>query len=348
MEVIHRSPWRKARLLIVTWHGISLDDEHEWSPGLYMSAAQFTRRLQFLKDSRCNVLPLAEGLARLRTHTLPERSVCLTFDDGFADFRLRALPVLESFGFPVTLYVTTEYLGSCLPLFSPALAYLAWSRRGHSFENWYLGKLPIPLDLRTADSRSAVVGEIIDFVTTNRLSLAERDQVLTSFAERTGADHNRLRGSRMLQLLSAEELKQASGSGVDVQLHTHYHSIPDDRTSLLADLRLNRNIIAELTGTSPTSFCYPSGIHFPDCLEWLREAGIRSAVTSVPRLVSSEDDSLLLPRYIDGCGRSDAEFEGWVSGLSNFIPGMDALRTPIAFHPAGVSGQRGKTALPDS
>ena len=40
------SNWRKQRLLIIGYHGISLQDEHAWRPGLYMSPDQFAGRLE--------------------------------------------------------------------------------------------------------------------------------------------------------------------------------------------------------------------------------------------------------------------------------------------------------------
>lgn len=41
----------------------------------------------------------------------PERTVVITFDDGFEDFHTRALPILAEHRFASTLYVTTGYLG---------------------------------------------------------------------------------------------------------------------------------------------------------------------------------------------------------------------------------------------
>jgi peptidoglycan/xylan/chitin deacetylase (PgdA/CDA1 family) len=41
---------------------------------------------------------------------LPDHAVALTFDDGYADFHSRALPMLDRFGFTATLFVTTGWI----------------------------------------------------------------------------------------------------------------------------------------------------------------------------------------------------------------------------------------------
>src|SRR6202035_4607133 len=84
--VLSRLNQRDSKLLILCYHGISLDDEHQWLGGLYLSADRFRERLELLKASDANVMSLDEGLERLRAGSLPSRSVVITFDDGFHDF----------------------------------------------------------------------------------------------------------------------------------------------------------------------------------------------------------------------------------------------------------------------
>ena len=54
---------------------------------------------------------------------LPDRAVVLTFDDGFADFHSRAMPLLDRYGFTATVFVTTGWVktpGRCRPGSGPA------------------------------------------------------------------------------------------------------------------------------------------------------------------------------------------------------------------------------------
>ena len=100
------SGWRRRRLVILCYHGVSIDDEHEWDPQLYISSTLFEQRLRLLRDGGFNVLTLKEGLERLYNGTLPAKSVVITFDDGYADNFHEALPLLRAADCPATVFVT--------------------------------------------------------------------------------------------------------------------------------------------------------------------------------------------------------------------------------------------------
>src|SRR5437868_10648345 len=103
------SAWRRRRLLILCYHGVSLRDEHEWHGELFVTPHFLRRRFEILRDGGYTVLPLGEAVRCLRGGTLPPRSVVLTFDGGFYNFRAAALPLPEEFGFPATNYASTYY-----------------------------------------------------------------------------------------------------------------------------------------------------------------------------------------------------------------------------------------------
>ena len=80
------SRWRRRQLLILAYHGVSLDDEHLWEGALYLSPETFRSRMRALKSFGAAVLPLGEAVERLYAGDLPDRAVALTFDDGAYDF----------------------------------------------------------------------------------------------------------------------------------------------------------------------------------------------------------------------------------------------------------------------
>src|SRR5262245_44254098 len=97
---VERSRFRRNRLLILCYHGISRYDEHLWRPSLYMQPAVFARRLEILKDGGYRVLALGEALRRLQAVELPGKSTVLTFDDGGFDFYQAVFPLIRRHGFP--------------------------------------------------------------------------------------------------------------------------------------------------------------------------------------------------------------------------------------------------------
>ena len=116
LDAVAASEWRRRRLLILCYHSLSVDQEHEWRRALFFTPEEFQARLDLIHRYRLNVLPLEEALARLRAGTLPPRSAALTFDDGSADFHNLVVPMLARFGYPATVYITTYYLEKRLPI----------------------------------------------------------------------------------------------------------------------------------------------------------------------------------------------------------------------------------------
>jgi peptidoglycan/xylan/chitin deacetylase (PgdA/CDA1 family) len=98
-------------LPILMYHSISPTAAPGFSR-FAMHPADFASHMAFLAGAGYRTLTVAEAMsARDRRQPLPERSVVLTFDDGFADFHTTALPILSQHRLRATLYVTTGYVG---------------------------------------------------------------------------------------------------------------------------------------------------------------------------------------------------------------------------------------------
>jgi len=92
--------------VILTYHSIS-----GGPPPLHVSPALFAEQMQWLQD-HARVAPLHElATALLSRDRLPERTVVLTFDDGYRDFYFDAAPVLQRLNLPATIFVPTSFCG---------------------------------------------------------------------------------------------------------------------------------------------------------------------------------------------------------------------------------------------
>ncbi len=318
--LVHNSRWRRQRLLILAYHGISLSDEHLYNGSQFISADLFRTRLELLRKSSCAVLPLGEAVERLYANDLPDRAVAITFDDGTSDFYRRAFPLIQEFGVPVTLYLTTFYSYYQRPVFDLMCSYLLWKGRSNVLDLKRLTGQDLKTDLSRNESRAAALSQIHAFVRDQKPSADEKDAFAASLAAHLDVDYDALLEQRMMHNLTPDEVSQLALGGIDVQLHTHRHRTPMDRQLFLREIEDNRKSIQEMTGKDPTHFCYPSGAYDLKFLPWLRAAGVVSATTCESGFASRSSNGLLLPRFLDNATLSPIEFESWLTGISAALP----------------------------
>ena len=267
------------------------------------------------------MVPLGEGLQRLRAGSLPPKAVSLTVDDGLYDFHRVAYPILSRHRTPVTLYASTWYMLHPGPVFPVMTAYLLW--RGVENRVGTASLSAAGLKLRLGSRADAVASEEVLY---RRASEQGWDGVrkhafLGELAGAVGEDWEQLLRDRVLSLMSPGEVGSLDPGIVDVQLHTHRHRIPRDRELFLRELSDNRSALVSF-GLNPARLvhlCYPSGEHYPEFLPWLQEAGVVSATTCVPGLAAGSTDPLLLPRFIDTMRTPDVEFEAWSAGVREVL-----------------------------
>lgn len=322
-SIVSKSRWRKNRLLILCYHGIALDDEHLWS-SLYVSSQHLRKRFLFMKENNYTVLPLDVGLQLLNDGQLPPKSVAITFDDGFYDFFKIGAPLLKEFNYHATLYLTTHYCMSRLPVFPPMIMYLLWKGAGQTLDTDGLtaGRRKIFLEKDNPSLRLSLFSQMEQHARDTNLDADRSDMLARVLAGRLGIDYDGLVGRRILTPMTPEEVRSLDGGDISVQLHTHTHRAPTEKSLFLKELQDNARAITSMrpNDAAPTHFCYPNNSYDSRHITWLKETGILSATTGEPQLVSRTSNPLRLPRLIDVMGKTELEFEGWLSGVSVLLP----------------------------
>jgi peptidoglycan/xylan/chitin deacetylase (PgdA/CDA1 family) len=318
--------WRRRRLLILGYHGISIADEHIWDGGIYMSAEVFRRRLDILRKDKCAVLPLETALHRLSEGTLPPRAVSIVFDDGFHDFASVAAPILAEFGYSATVFLSTYYAQFNRPIFDIMLSYLLWKGPRQTLVLPGIVNQPVylsgegQLDVRELVRAAAVA---------RGLTGQAKDELLAEIAEALDIDYSELCRKRLLHMMNAEEVREIEALGHAVQLHTHRHRVSREKTLFAREIRDNRSWIRRtIDGAVPTILSYPGGVWQPVEQAWLTELGIQTAITCRPALADVHCDRLLLPRVVDNSHTSEQAFRGWVLGSMDLLPKGEDVPTP--------------------
>ena len=149
------------------------------------------------------------------------------------------------------------------------------------------------------------------------MSAQDKDDLLERLAASLDVNSGLIRAKRLLHLMNPGELNALVHDGVDLQLHTHRHRMPNDRALFRREIEDNRRFLAGIGQPSADHFCYPSGVYGDRFLPWLSDLGVQSATTCDPGLANTKTRTLLLPRLVDSSSLSDVEFEGWLHGVSH-------------------------------
>lgn len=98
----------RNRVCVINYHRVLPSPE----PLLASEPDVHTFRWHMELLARCfHVMPLQDALRAVALGKVPQRTVCITFDDGYRSIHELALPVLREFGLPATVFVTSGYIG---------------------------------------------------------------------------------------------------------------------------------------------------------------------------------------------------------------------------------------------
>jgi peptidoglycan/xylan/chitin deacetylase (PgdA/CDA1 family) len=90
---------------ILMYHRISKMHKYDQ---LCVDPELFDMQMAFLNENY-NVISIEQAIEKLSTGKYSGNEVVITFDDGYMDNYMQALPILEKYDFPASIYITTEF-----------------------------------------------------------------------------------------------------------------------------------------------------------------------------------------------------------------------------------------------
>lgn len=237
------------------------------------------------------VMPLEEAVQRLAAGTLPARTACITFDDGYRDNYEIALPILRRHRLTATFFIADGFLGQGRMFNDTVVEWVRRLRTGVADLSWTgLGTRHVD-DLR---SRIRLIGELVSVV--KYASSEKRDFICRGLEQSSEAP---LPDDLMM---TADQVRAMRSEGMSIGGHTVSHPILSRIEPERArwEIETNRSTLAALLDGPPRLFAYPNGKPLTDYraehVEAVRAAGYEAAFTTAYGAATPAHDPMQLPR----------------------------------------------------
>lgn len=303
-----------SKSLILMYHRVAEVDLDPWS--LCVTPQHFAQHLEVLQKYT-HPISLQKLAQTHRDGNIPHKSVAITFDDGYADNLHHAKPLLERYGIPATIFISTGYIGKQREFWWDELERLLLQP----------GKLPEKLTLNISGNiHNWELGAAVDYSTEeyqrdrtcqawkakpdSRMSFyysiwqilrplpeVERQKVLDEIlawasAEPKPRSTHRSLFPEELYTLAEEEL-------VEIGAHTVTHPFLSAQSIALQrdEIKQGKVDLEAMINRPVTSFSYPFGDRTAETIELARLAGFDYACSTAQDIVWHKSNRFDLPRF---------------------------------------------------
>jgi peptidoglycan/xylan/chitin deacetylase (PgdA/CDA1 family) len=261
-----------------------------------VNPVQFETQIKYICQTHrvISLDELAECI--IKNRYLPDKSIIITFDDGYKDNYLKAFPILKKYGAPATIFLTTDYIDSGKLLWWDMIGYVVYNTRANCLEvDGFHYSLMSP-------NERQITKDLLMWRAT-KLSEAERTHLIDKLISMSGVKIPPYIGKELM--LSWQDVKEMRGSNISFGAHTVTHPIMSKISSQQArnQIAQSKKTIEEKLNLPVTEFAYPngqSGDFNTDTIRLLKESGLRCAVTTIPKLISPKTDQYELGRIGPG------------------------------------------------
>lgn len=255
------------------------------------TADEFAAQMDIVA-STCRVLPLSEAVARLRAGSLPPRAVSITFDDGYANNRELAAPILKRRGIPATIFVATGFVGRGRMWNDTVIE--AVRGAGPRLD---LGPLGLgAFDLPDAAACIRALEKILPAL--KYLDPEQRQERADAVADAAGIPRD------ASPMMSEQQIHELENFGIEIGAHTVTHPILRSVGADAArrEIAASKDTLESITGRRIGLFAYPNGRPGRDYdashVALVKSCGFDAAVSTAWGAAGREVDRFQIPRML--------------------------------------------------
>ena len=305
------------RAVILLYHRVARAAIDPWQ--LCVSPEHFEQHLSHLRRS-FRVISLPELVDAHVSGSIPANAVAVTFDDGYADNLLEAMPLLEDSSTPATFFVTSGAIGSTRGFWWDELArYLLGSECLPEILELDLGSHKFRLPTKDANSRRLYrwwsgrkeadkpesmrvqfhrrVYEHLRTLSPNDCRLALDQIAEWSRANGTSSSQDAMTIEQLIEL--------ASSDLVGIGAHSVNHPVLSNLSpqAQKVEIQESKRQLGEIIGRNIVGFAYPNGTcrdFNPQTTHMVQDSGFHYACAAEDAVVLSTSNRFALPRITVG------------------------------------------------
>jgi peptidoglycan/xylan/chitin deacetylase (PgdA/CDA1 family) len=308
--------WHKKGVVILTYHRVDFLPDYPYP--IIVKPDNFANQMDVLQRyyHPLSLVELADAIERRK---IPNKGVVVTFDDGYIDNLTQALPILEAYRVPATVFVTTANLNGKKEFWWDELerVFLIQSDLPETLRISICGEL-FDWRINSFEQRRAIRKEVHALI--RPLSVDERNYVIKELIDWANLPED---GRLNYRTMTSDELHKIKQGGlVELGAHTVNHPMLSSLTYADQYLEIvkSKHWLEAITGFPIETFSYPFGSqndYDERTVEIARSAGFRVACTMNPGIVTNDVDPFQLPRWWVG----DWEIETFIQKIDEYFKG---------------------------
>lgn len=279
---------QKQRLSILIYHRV-LPVRDPMRPG-EPTVGEFDTQMRILRQY-FHPMPLLEAVDRLQAGTLPDSAVCVTFDDGYADNEVHAMPVLVKYGIPATVFVSTGFLNGGRMWNDTVIEVIRGCNDSVlDLRELDLGQYPLSAMKQRREAVDSILRQIKHLDPGARIALVNE---IAKHGQQLPDD----------LMLTDAQVQSLARNDISIGAHTVNHPILSSVTGNVArsEIQDSKRYLETLLQEPVDLFAYPNGRPELDYgiehRNLIKESGFKAAVSTHWGVGTSQSDRYQLPRF---------------------------------------------------